>query len=141
MVLLAAMLIGACAASDRSMSGDARTVRGVTVTFRVDPARSRAGQPVRLRLTLFNNAGVAEQLRFASAKRYDFAATKDGREVWRWSDGRAFTQVITDETIAGQGSLQFVEVWRPDANGTYEVRAVVLASGYEGEMAATLEVT
>ena len=46
---------------------------------------------------------------YPSSQEHDFAIyTPDGREVWRWSDGKAFLDVITDVTYThDEGKLYF----------------------------------
>lgn len=55
---------------------------------------------------------------FNSGQMYDFVVTQDGREVWRWSNGRAFHQAFVQETFAF-GELQvFTAIWDGlDSNG------------------------
>lgn len=55
---------------------------------------------------------------FNSGQMYDFVVTQDGREVWRWSDGRAFHQAFIEESFAFGELRVFTAVWDGrDANG------------------------
>lgn len=48
---------------------------------------------------------------FTSSKKFDFVVSQSGSEVWRWSSGRMFAQVILDQVIDFGGSIRFTEVW------------------------------
>ena len=70
------------------------------------------GEPVEMSLTITNTDQDEAVLSFSDGLRYDFVAVDgDGREVWRWSDGKLFTQVLGEETIAPGGSLVYRETW------------------------------
>lgn len=140
-VAVAALLLAtSCAEPSVPVSGDARNVGVVTVTMRARPAEVRVGDSVQLTLRLVNNSGRAETLRFPTGQRYDFWITRDGREVWRWSDGLVFTQAVEIDELAGQSGTTFQESWRADAAGSFEVHGEVLADGYEGPMSGELVV-
>lgn len=131
----ALLMLSSCGVGGTPVETDGRNVGAVTLTFRVEPARVRVGQPVSLRLRLVNNAGQATELTFPSGQRYDYWVTsEDGDEVWRWSEGKFFTQAITTETIRAQGSLSFPEPWTPDAAGTFVAHGELTAQGYAGEL-------
>lgn len=72
-----------------------------------------------------------ETAAFNSGQLYDFVVTQDGREVWRWSQGRAFHQAFVTRTFTGGELHAFSEVWDGrDAHGepvtgTVEVRGVL----------------
>ena len=59
-------------------------------------ARFAAGEPVVLVLRVRNPSELAASLELPSAKLYDFALFAADREVWRWSQGRAFAQMLTE---------------------------------------------
>ena len=74
---------------------------------------------------------------FRSSQTYDFvihdAATN--REVWRWSNGNFFTQVVRSEAIRAGGKWQFEVVWNRKDNdgmpvpaGQYRVTAMLMSS-------------
>lgn len=66
------------------------------------PRRAFAeGAPIHLRVT-FENAGDAPaRLPFSSGRTHDAVVLgTDGGELWRWSDGRMFTQALTELSLA-----------------------------------------
>lgn len=91
----------------------APTNRAVDIAVALDVQRIELADGPAFVLTLGALAPADEPatLRFTSGQMYDFVVSQDGRELWRWSDGRAFHQAIHERTIDA-GTLQtFVEVW------------------------------
>ena len=122
------------------ISGDSRNVGDVTLTLRIEPARVKVGDPVRLTLRLFNNSGRERSLTYPSGQRYDFWVSKGDRKVWRWSEGKAFTQAIVTEALPGQTGKPYTEVWRPDVPGAYRAHAVLTADGYRDPLTGPVTV-
>lgn len=55
---------------------------------------------------------------YPTGQTYDFVVTQNGREVWRWSHGRAFHQAFVDRTFEFGSLHVFTAVWDGrDANG------------------------
>lgn len=55
------------------------------------------GRGARFTLRACNTTNETRELTFASGQRYDFEVSRNGELVWRWSDGRAFTQIYGTE--------------------------------------------
>jgi hypothetical protein len=137
---LVLIVLAACGAN-KELSGDLRTVGSVTVTFKVEPAQVRIGQPVRIGFRLTNYDAKTKRLDFPSGQRYDFWATRDGKTVWRWSKGIVFVQEITHDEIQSQTSVSYARTWTPDHAGTYQIHGSLTAEGFGGEMRGTLVVS
>jgi hypothetical protein len=131
--------LASCAGSDE-VSGDRRVVGGVTVTFTVRPARVEAGETVTFALRIANIAGRAAELTFPSSKQYDFWVMRGREEVWRWSEGRLFTQAIEKRTIDPQGSLTLTEPWKAEPTGAFTVHGELHADGYRRDLTGELRV-
>jgi len=60
-----------------------------------------------------HNAGSAPQrLEFPTARTHDFAVSDaHGVEVWRWSRGRLFAQVLSEIELAPGQSQRFAAAW------------------------------
>ena len=56
-----------------------------------------------------------------------------GREVWRWSDGRLFTQAMQNRVMRTSDQLQYDEVWKDPAPGTYVAVARLASANYPVE--------
>lgn len=129
--VVAALAATGCMSGGTPISGDSRNVGDVTMTFRVEPSRVKAGQSVRLTLSLQNSSGRKVELVFPSGQKYDFWVTRDGRQVWRWSADRFFTQAVVRQTLEGQTGTQFSETWQTEGAGTYEAHARATAQRFE----------
>lgn len=81
---------------------------GVEVTLSVSKEALRS---VRFTLRACNRSDEATELAFGSGQRYDFEVSRDGELVWRWSDGKAFTQVHGQERWDAGECRTYSEVW------------------------------
>jgi hypothetical protein len=73
-----------------------------------------AGGDVRLVFHVTNRAAQRLELTFGSGQLYDFAILdSSGREVWRWSSGRMFTQALQTRLLDPNETLTFEEQWHP----------------------------
>jgi hypothetical protein len=78
----------------------------------------------RFELAVFNTADRRVEVNFPDGHTRDFAVyDAAGREVWRWSRGRLFTQVMQTKPLAAHDSTRFAEEWRAPAPGRYTVVA------------------
>lgn len=84
----------------------------LAASFQIQPA----GDSVAFVLAVTNATQAPLALEFRSGQSYDFAVADGGREVWRWSAERMFTQALRGETLAPGQTLTWREVWRPDAS-------------------------
>lgn len=129
---------------------DVGPLRAVRAEVRAVPARVRAGDPVSFELTVRNTGEGPVRIPFRSGQQYDFEVSRDGRPVWRWSEGRFFTQALTSISLAPGEAKTFTGRWNLQtaggnavSPGTYEVRGF-LTSDTEGsrvEARGTLTVT
>jgi hypothetical protein len=77
-----------------------------------------AGEELVLVLTLRNPSAAPQRLPLPSAQSYDFAvSTHDGRDVWRWSAGRRFAQMLTELALAPGEEKVFRERWSQQSQG------------------------
>jgi len=73
-----------------------------------------AGDRVAFEFTVSNADDQPVDLRFRDACRADVAVLADGEELWRWSDGRMFTQAVEESQLNPGESATFEFEW-PDA--------------------------
>lgn len=64
-------------------------------------------------------------LAFRSGKRADITVYQDGIEVWRWSDGRMFTQARQTKSLAPGDSIVQTANWEDPVLGDYTVDATL----------------
>ena len=73
------------------------------------------GDTVGLVLQVTNTTTAPIELGFDSGQSYDFSIERDGRELWRWSADRGFTQALRSEVLDPGATLRYEEIWpNPD---------------------------
>jgi hypothetical protein len=99
-----------------------------------------AGEQIEFQLTLTNNSSRSVEVRFPSGRTHDFAVIDStGREVWRWSTGKMFTQVLQNKSIAPHDSISFSTAWKnPDTAGTFVAVARLWSRNFPIEQRAEL---
>jgi hypothetical protein len=90
---------------------------------------------VDLRLHITNTSGKKIEMTFPTGQTHDFyVLDASGREVWRWSTGRMFTQGVQKKLVDAGATLSFSDRWAgPLAGGTYTAVAVLLSSSHPTE--------
>ena len=67
---------------------------------------------VRFTLHITNVSDHAVQLDFPNGQTHDFVVVDSlGREVWRWSSGRMFTQALRTTLLGANETLTYQERW------------------------------
>ena len=90
---------------------------GLTCSISTGKYVYKPGEPVRMTLTLGNPLSEPVSFHRPSAKPYDFVVrAADGTEVWRWSRGRVFAQVVSSVRLEPGAQMQFEEVWDQNPN-------------------------
>jgi len=73
--------------------------RSLAVALDAHPAPLRAGGEVSWRLTVSNRAAEDDSLTFPTVQLGDVILEREGSERYRWSDGRLFAQVMTEQRL------------------------------------------
>lgn len=92
------------------------------------------GRPVDFKLTIENDGATPATLSFSTSQLYEIVVWDDRcTEVWRWSHGLAFAQVITSISVQRERPLFYSVQWQrrnqagqPVRSGTYVARVVFL---------------
>lgn len=95
---------------------------------------------IEFALTVENPDSEAIDLEFRSAKKTDVTVSKDGDEVWSWSEGRMFTQAIQTETLAPGESFTHEMIWDDPSPGEYTATASLEATNVSVVKRAEFEV-
>ena len=114
---------------------------------------SKPGAPLASSLTVSVDGGVelafhvtnttqkSMELQFASGQTHDFTVLDaSGREVWRWSSDRMFTQSLQTRMLDAGQTLTFRERWEQAPRGTYTVVAALSSSNHPVETRAEIAV-
>jgi len=99
-------------------------------------------EPITFTLRAVNDSSNPVRLSFRTSQRFDlFFQDAHGREVWRWSAGRVFAQLLGEETLSASGGQRRfqVTVEREFSRGVYTVTGMLPA--LEGGLSARTTVT
>lgn len=135
-LMAAAALVFACgprtpntiaSARPASQHVKASAPQAVTSVVMVDTT----GGTVRFAIEVANGTRKRVELDFPNGRTHDFIVHDDtGREVWRWSEGRLFTQAMQNRLLESQDAVVYEEEWRPAAKGRYTLEAHLHSENY-----------
>jgi len=101
---------------------------GISMT--TDKIRYSVGETIMVTLKIFNYTGEDIVFHFNTSQRYDFIIKdEEGNEVWRWSNGRMFAQMLGKESL-GQHNPEVVciEQYKGKLSpGYYKITGVFIA--------------
>lgn len=86
-----------------------------------------------------NVTGKQLEITFPSGQTHDFAVLDTaGREVWRWSAGRMFTQALQTRQLDPRETASYEQRWSPGGRiGTFTAVAVLTSSTHPLEERVT----
>ena len=94
------------AASGDTTSEERNMSYGISLT--TDKMSYSVGEPVIMTLKIFNYTEEDIVFHFNNSQRYNFVIEdKEGNEIWRWSEGRMFAQMLGEE-ILGPGNPEVI---------------------------------
>ncbi len=112
----------ACAQANREAAEAATVEHGsLRLTVATDRARYAPGEEITITLHVVNVGDAPVALEFQSAQRFDVSvADRAGSEIWRWSAGRGFAQMLGSEAVAAGETVAYSAAYRGDlAPGSY----------------------
>ncbi|HEY7235948.1 MAG TPA: BsuPI-related putative proteinase inhibitor [Gemmatimonadaceae bacterium] len=103
---------------------------GATLASNLDVKIEREG--VRFALRVTNETKKHLELTFPNGQTHEFVVVDSlGREVWRWSTTRPFTQAVQNKLLGGGETMRVSEQWRrPVQRGKYTVIASLNSTNY-----------
>ena len=114
-----------------------------TTPVRIAPAFAVTTQNHALRfdLAIHNEGRKHVELAFPSGQTYDFAVVDgNGKEVYRWGNGRMFTQSRQNRMLDGGDTMRIEESATPDlAPGSYVAVATLHSSNYPVQQRVAFE--
>ncbi len=121
-VVVAAVLVAAACASGEERRGD-RVWDPMAATMQVQVTP----WSVRMLFHVTNAGEEPVRLTFPTAQRYDIVVTTaEGEEVWRWSEGRSFAQVVTRGRLAPGETWQMTGTWEHGSrSGAYRATGIL----------------
>jgi hypothetical protein len=95
---------------------------------------------VRFELTIRNTTPKAVEVNFPNGQAYDFVVVDSvGREVWRWADGRIFTQSFQNKLLGKGQAMTMSETWTPARAGKFTAIAQLRSANFPIEKQAEFE--
>lgn len=96
---------------------------------------------VRFDLSVINVGKKHVELAFPNGEAYDFVVLDSaGREVWRWRNGRMFTQTVRTKLLGTGDGMRVDERWdRPNLRGRYTAVATLNSSNHPVERRVDFE--
>ena len=86
---------------------------------------------VRFAIEVANDSRKRVELNFPSGRTHDFVVLNaSGKQVWRWSEGRMFTQSMQNRLLDANDSVIYTERWSPPAPGKYPRVAELNSENY-----------
>ena len=95
---------------------------------------------VQFTFIVTNEGDDPVDLSFSDALEADFAVRDGGEEVWRFSDGQMFAQMLGSETIDPGGTATYEAAWEDPDPGSYTAIATLEARDGDCEAEAELSV-
>jgi hypothetical protein len=141
-ILVVALLAPGCRAGRRggdAATSDSRPSGRLLVGLGAEGLDARggritvpAGRAVTFGVVAENRGRQSARLVFPTGQSFDLVVSRDGREVWRWSAGRVFTQAVREEEVR-PGERRAERITWPGTDqqgqavepGTYEARGLV----------------
>jgi hypothetical protein len=124
----------------RSTNAVEKTVKSGSATLATTFDVAQSGDEVRFALRVINKTPKSVEVNFPSGQAYDFVVVDSvGREVWRWADGRLFTQSVQNKLLGKGESITVSEKWSPAMPGKFTAIAVLRSSNYPIEQKVAFE--
>ncbi len=90
---------------------------------------------LKFALRVVNNTKKMVEIHFPDGQTHDFVVNDStGKEVWRWSEGRMFTQAMRSKTLKGKDGTVFEEKWEPKGQrGAFTAVAILKSENFPVE--------
>jgi hypothetical protein len=87
---------------------------------------------VEFALDLTNETKKHIELTFPNGQTHEFVVVDSvGREIWRWSSSRMFTQAVQNKLLSSGESMRVAEHWdHPTRHGKYTAIATLNSTNY-----------
>ncbi len=137
--LLLALTVGyACSPRAHSSEGPVRHRDADAPPVSSDLA-VRVGDDVTFALSVLNESGKKIEITFPNGQTHEIVVKDSlGRERWRWSEGRMFTQTLRNSLVDDGDTLQYQDSWTPALPpGTYVAIASLTSATHPMQSSAT----
>ncbi|HEY2378450.1 MAG TPA: BsuPI-related putative proteinase inhibitor [Gemmatimonadaceae bacterium] len=103
---------------------------GAPLASNLDVKPERDG--IRFALRVTNETKKHVELSFPNGQTHEFVVVDSiGREIWRWSSTRLFTQAVQNKLLSSGESMRVSEQWsHPSQHGKYTVIATLNSTNF-----------
>jgi hypothetical protein len=109
---------------------------GLRAILLTDKTTYSSGEPVRIQLALKNEGKDPLAFGGGTSQRYDFVVRSEGKEIWRWSQGRLFAQMLISWKLPPGASVAYTAAWlqkdnggKPVPPGRYQIEGLQIGGG------------
>lgn len=143
--LFASVLVLAFACGPRPHGGDARGGAHNARTAAANPGHAllassldvNVSDEVKFTFKVLNTSDAKLEVRFPNGRTHDLVVLDTlGREVWRWSAGRMFTQTLQNKVLRQSDTLQYDASWSDAPSGHYIAVATLASERFPMEQRA-----
>lgn len=99
----------------------------MTLEGSLETAGDDTGNAVLFVFTVTNEGDDPVELQFSDACKAEFVVEDDDEEVWRFTDGRVFAQVLSSETLEPGAATSYEAEWAAPKPGEYVAVAALRA--------------
>lgn len=93
----------------------------------IEPSVSVKAGSIEMKLSVINNSKAPINLTHSSGQKFDFVLLDaDRKELYRWSEGKAFTMMLTSSTIEAGKALDYSVILEGDQYRAIKDKAVYL---------------
>ena len=145
LLLASAAIAYACGPRGHASESPARqqsraTAKGLEASLKV--SIDSAADQIRLALRLTNSDPRHLELRFPNGQTHDFVVLDTtGREIWKWSEGRLFTQSMQSRVLDRNESVTYAADWDPGSlQGTYVAVVSLRSENHPVEQSVRFEI-
>ena len=139
-LLAAAVLAFACGPRSRNevSSAQSETPRPSIVADANSPLATSlditVADEVNFNFSVVNASKKKLEVNFNDGQMHELVVLDaQGREVWRWSEGKMFTQSIQNRVLRTSDTIEFTEAWEDPLPGKYTAVATLASENYPVE--------
>lgn len=137
-LFVSAVLAFACgprARNEATISDDAQRVMRATNDAPLVPSLAvNVEKGVTFEFSVVNGTKKKLEVSFNDGRTHELVVLDSlGREVWRWSEGRMFTQSVQNRVLRTSDALTYEEEWEAPAPGRYTAVAMLTSRNYPVE--------
>lgn len=145
-LLFVAVLAFACGPRARSEARSAARSNGAPVARSANASLTPSlavsvEDGVRFAFAVENQGAKKLEVKFRDGRTHDLVVLDSlGREVWRWSEGKMFTQAMQAHVLRTSDALRYEGEWEAPGPGRYVAVATLASMNYPMERKVEFEV-